>query len=101
MLALDLQDLEKKGGKRLKVRIHQRRVEQDDHFPLLASNAVLDAPQDTVGPPGCQASLLAHNQLGINQNPQIPLCKAAHHNFIPQMIPPMIPPLVVGGGWTR
>lgn len=91
VLALVLQDLERKRRERLKVRMHHCRVEQDDHFPLLASNAMLGAPQETVGPPSCQGALLAHNQLGINQNPQIPLCSDAHQHFIPQMIPLMIP----------
>lgn len=58
VLALDLQDLERKRRERLKVRMHHRRVEQDDHFPLLASNAMLGAPQETVGPPSCQGALL-------------------------------------------
>jgi len=70
----------------LEVRPHQRRVERDNHFPRPTSDAVLDASQDTVGPPGCQGTLLAHIQLAVNHNPQIPLCGAAFQRLITQSV---------------
>lgn len=39
-------------------------------FPGLASNAVPDAPQGTVGPPGCQGTLLSCIQLAVDHNLQ-------------------------------
>ena len=45
------------------------------------------APQATAGPLGCQDTLLAHIQLVINLNPQIPLCKAAHQPLSPNLHP--------------
>ncbi|XP_050565909.1 uncharacterized protein LOC126913259 [Cygnus atratus] len=70
----------------LEVRPQQRRVEQDHHFPRPTNNAVLDASQDTVGPPGCQGTLLAHIQLAVNHNPQIPLCRAALQRLVAQSV---------------
>ncbi|KAM9287934.1 LOW QUALITY PROTEIN: sperm-associated microtubule inner protein 4 [Cariama cristata] len=40
------------------------------HLPRLASDAVFDAPQDMVGPSGCQGTLLTHIQLAINPIPR-------------------------------
>ena len=70
----------------LEVRLHQHRIEEDNLFPRPTSKAVLDAPQDIVGPPGCQGTLLAHTQLTINYNPQIPLCRAALQRLIAQSV---------------
>lgn len=39
-------------------RAYQGAVEQDNHLPRLASDAVIDALQDTVGPFGCLDTLL-------------------------------------------
>lgn len=39
-------------------------------FPRLAGSAVPDAPQDAIGPPGCQGTLLIHIQLAIDRNLQ-------------------------------
>ena len=61
----------------LKVRPQQRRADQDNPFPRPAGSAVPDAPQDMVGPPGCQGTLLTHIQLAVDQNPQIPFLSAA------------------------
>ncbi|NWX66462.1 BRM1L protein, partial [Promerops cafer] len=58
----------------------QSRAGQSSPLP---GNAVPDAPQDRVGPPGCRA-LLAQIQLSVNQNPQVPFCGAALQPLIPQ-----------------
>jgi len=47
----------------LEVGLHQCSAERDHHLP---SYAVLDALQDTVGPFGCQGTLLTCTQLAIN-----------------------------------
>lgn len=50
----------------VEVILHQCRVVRDDHSPQLTGNTVLDAPQDTFGPFGCQVLLLtASNLLSI------------------------------------
>ncbi|KAK4806787.1 hypothetical protein QYF61_005583 [Mycteria americana] len=55
-------------------------------FTDLASYAVLDAPQDTVGPFGCQGTLLTHIQLAINLDPQISFRGAALQPLVLQFV---------------
>ena len=47
---------------------------------------MLDAPQDMVGRPSCQGTLLAHIQLAVNHKPQIPLCGAALKRLVAQSV---------------
>jgi len=61
-------------------------VEWDNHLPRLASYAGLDAPQDTVGPFGCQGTLLAPTQIAINSNPQISFHRATLPRFASQFV---------------
>lgn len=44
----------------LEVGLHQCSLGWDSYFPQPASYAVLDAPQDTLGPFSCQGTLLTH-----------------------------------------
>lgn len=53
----------------------QSRVQQSLLSP--GSSAGPDASQGTLGPSGCQGSLLAHVQLAFSQKPQIPFCRTA------------------------
>jgi len=68
----------------LNVAPHQCSTEWDNHLPLPASDIVLDAPQDTVGPSGCQDTLLTCAQLAINPSPQIAFRGTALQPLIPQ-----------------
>lgn len=61
--------------------LHQHRLEQNNRPPLPDRNAVLDVPQDTVGPFGCQGTLLTHIHLLFNQNP---FHRAAFQPLTPQ-----------------
>ncbi|KAK4806181.1 hypothetical protein QYF61_001104 [Mycteria americana] len=70
----------------LEVGLHQCSVEWDNHLPRPASYAVLDAPQDTVGPFGCQGTRLTHIQLAINPNPQVSFRGAALQPLVPQFV---------------
>ena len=65
---------------------HQCSEEWDNHLPRLASDAVLDAPQDTDDHFGCQGALLTHIQLAINPNPHISFRRAALKALIPQFV---------------
>lgn len=47
----------------------------------------------SAGPLGCKGMLLTHIQIPLNQNPQIPLCRAA--------LQPLNPSLYVGPGLPR
>lgn len=49
-----------------------------------ASYAVLDTPQDTVFPFGCQGALLAHIQFSKNPDPQASFCRAALQPLVSQ-----------------
>ena len=49
------------------------RAERDAPFPRPASSAVPEAPQGTLGPLGCQGPLLAHIQLAVGHNAQLPV----------------------------
>ena len=62
----------------------QRRVGQ--WSPSTSCNAVLDASQEIVGPFGFQGALLARVPLAVDQNPQVPLCRAALQPLIPQSV---------------
>jgi len=42
-----------------------------------AGSALLDAPQDVICTPRCQATLLAHTEPAADQHPQVPCCRAA------------------------
>jgi len=44
--------------------------------------SVFDAPQDAVCALGCQGTLLTHTEPAVNQNPQIPFCRAAFQSFV-------------------
>ena len=61
-------------------------AEWDNHLPRPASDAVLRAPQDTVGPLGCQGTLLTPLQLAIHPNPQISFRGAALQPLVPQFV---------------
>lgn len=52
-------------------------------LPQLVTYAVFEAPQNTVGPPGCQGTVLIHS---INQNPQVSFCRDAPQPLIPQSV---------------
>lgn len=52
------------------------------HWP--GGSAGPAAPQGTVGPLGFQKTLLAHIQLAVSQNLQIPFCGAALQPLVPQ-----------------
>lgn len=47
----------------------------------------------SAGPLGCKGMLLTHIQIPLNQNPQIPLCRAA--------LQPLNPSLYIGPGLPR
>lgn len=64
----------------------QCNAEQDNCIPQPANSTVLNAPQDTVGPPGCLATLLTHVQLVFEQDPQIPFSGAALQHPITQIV---------------
>jgi len=51
------------------------KVEGDNHLPCPAGHLSLDAAHDTLGPPGCKHTMLAHGQLFVHQDPQVLLCK--------------------------
>lgn len=69
------------------------RAAQDNPFPPAASSAVPDAPQGTAGPLGCYGTLMARIQLPVDQNLQIPFCRAALLTLICQPVPaPSITP---------
>ena len=53
----------------------ESRVEQS--FLLPTGGARPDAPQSVVGHFGSQGTLPSQTQLAVNQNTQIPFCKAA------------------------
>jgi len=56
---------------------HTAKSKADNLFLLSVGSAGPDAPQGTLGPSGCQGSLLAHVQLAFSQKPQIPFCRTA------------------------
>ena len=51
-----------------------------------ASDTILDAHQNTVGPSGCQGTLLSHIQLVVNLKPQIPFCRVDIGLLVPQSL---------------
>ena len=61
----------------------ERRAEHSNPCPRPAGDAVLEAAQDAVAPPGCQGPCLNHVQLAIDPNPQIALCRAALQPLVP------------------
>ena len=54
----------------LQARLQQCRAERDSPFYHPAGNVVLNAPQGTVGLPGCLGTLLTHAQFAVDQDPQ-------------------------------
>jgi len=77
------------------VRLHQCRVEGQDHLPCPADHASFDAAQDSVVFLGCKGKLLAHIQLPIHQYPQVIFVRAVLNSFIPQLV------LIVGAAVTQ
>lgn len=66
------------------LRAHQHRADWDNPLSCPA-NREPDVPWSTVDPFCFHSTLLTHIQLLINQNPQIPLCRA----FYPDSPPPV------------
>jgi len=50
---------------------HQGRVEVEDHFPLPASHALFNAPQDPIDLLGYKGILLVHGQPVLHQDPKV------------------------------
>jgi len=67
----------------LQERLHQHRVEGEDHLPQTAGHASFDAAQDMVGLLGCKSTLLARVQLPIHQYFQVFFGRAVLNPFIP------------------
>ncbi|NWI56047.1 TNPO1 protein, partial [Calyptomena viridis] len=64
-----------------KIRLHQCRAERDNHLPQPAGDAVPDALQDMVGPPGCQGTADSYStchQTGL-PGPFPRCCSSASH----------------------
>ena len=64
----------------------QHRAEWDNPSSRPAGSAGLDAPHGTVGPLGCQGTLLAQIQLSISQSPLITFRGATLQPFVPQSV---------------
>lgn len=60
----------------------EHRLQQDNPFPRLASNAMFDVPQDMIGLPGCLGTWLTHVQIAVNQDLQILFSMAALQHLI-------------------
>ena len=71
----------------LKARLHQHKIQRDNHLSRPAGYAVFDAPQAVVCPLGCLGTLLAPIELTTNQHPQTPFCRAALRPLLSQCIP--------------
>jgi len=63
----------------------QHRPRQDNPTPHLAGSAGSEAPQDTVGPTGCQGTMLTQIQLSISQNTRILFHEATLQTFMVDM----------------
>lgn len=62
-----------------KVRKHQCSVGQDNPFPHLAVNVMLNAPQEMVGLSACLSTLLTHVQITVDQDPFQQGCSLASY----------------------
>lgn len=58
----------------------------EQSFLLPTGSARPDAPQGVVGCFGSQDTLLSQTQLAVNQNTQIPFCKAAFQSTYSQVV---------------
>jgi len=56
---------------------HQCWAEGKVHLPWPAGKVLYSAAQGPVGCLCCKGALLAHGQLGVHQDPQVLLCRAA------------------------
>ena len=70
----------------IQVGSHQSGAEGLNPLPQPAAHAAGDAAQDMVGLLGYECTLLVPVQLFIPQYPQVLLCRAALHPFIPQPV---------------
>ena len=73
---------------------HQGSVEGKENLPRPAGHTPLDAPQDPIGFLDNQGTLLAHGQLVIPQDTQVPLCRAALQQVCPEplLVHGVVPP---------
>ena len=62
--------------------------------PLTGWSAVFNTPHNAGCPPGCQGTLLAHNELAVNQQLQVPSHRAAVLPLVSQTIPDKVRNLV-------
>jgi len=60
---------------------HESRVEGQNHLPRPAGRASFDEAQDMVGLLGCDRTLPGHDELVINQQPQVLLLRPALNPF--------------------
>ena len=64
---------------------HQGRVEGEENLPQPAGHTPLNSPQDPIGIPGNQGTLLAYGQLVVRQHSQVPLHRAALQQVSPSL----------------
>lgn len=69
----------------LEVRPHSA-DQRGQPLPSPGGSAGPDAHRGTVGPFGCQGTQLTHIQFVVNQDPQIPVHRAALQPLIPQSV---------------
>ena len=60
----------------LQMRLHEGRVEGNNHLPCPRGHSSFDTVQDTFGLSGCNHTLLAQVQLLVHQDPQVLLGRA-------------------------
>ncbi|RMB93651.1 hypothetical protein DUI87_29878 [Hirundo rustica rustica] len=70
----------------LKVWPHQCRVQGKNNLPAPAGHTIPDTGQYAIGPLGHQGTLLAHVQLVVDQNPQVPFFLGTVQPHRPQPI---------------
>jgi len=70
----------------LQVESHQNRAEGQNHIPLPAGHASLDAAQDTAVFLDCKCTLPGHVELLSTSNPQVLLLRAALNPFSVQPV---------------
>lgn len=58
----------------------------EDALPWPAGNALPHVDQEAVSLLCCRSTLLAHVQLGIHQDPQVPFCQASSQTVSPQHV---------------
>ena len=75
---------------------HKGSVEGEKNLPRPAGHIPVDAPQDAIGLLGSQGTLLAHGQLVIHQDTQVPLHRAAlqYVRSKPALVHGVVPPQV-------